>query len=235
MAKTICSRLIISSSFLSVLSALPSPVFRFSSWHLAPYDALHIKKKSEEKKMEKTWWKVTHINILYQHRVFLCIFFFFFFHIGYYYYYYYYYYHIITITINTTTITITLPLLLLLINCYYVVYRVVKFSGSQRSTRDEAEDEDKAMCPPPAISTCHRTLYVAFLRFLSRVEIINLIINLIINPRIFLGIFRILSRVKNTFPFRLIDVTLSWKNDKDETNKNIIKMFRCKIIKSDEF
>lgn len=101
------------------------------------------------------------------------MYFFLFFHIGYYYYYYYYYYHIITITINTTTITTTLPLLLLLINCYYVVCRVVKFSGSQRSTRDEVmsivEDEDKVTCPD-AISTYpdHRTLYVEFLRFLSR-------------------------------------------------------------------
>lgn len=141
----------LSSSFLPVLSALPSPV----SVLFLSSCTMRIKKVKKKKWRKRDEKLITHINILYQRRVFLCIF-FFFFHIGYYYYYYYYYYHIITITINTTTITITLPLLLLLINCYYVVCRIVKFSESQRSTRDEAtsivKDEDKAMCPD-AIST----------------------------------------------------------------------------------
>lgn len=120
------------------------------------YDALRIKKAKKKKPRKRDIKSYTYKYII-PTPCFSTYFFLFFFRIGYYYYYYnYYYYHIITITIDTMTITITLPLLLLLINCYYVVYRVVKFSGSQRSTRDEAmsmtEDEDKATCPD-AIST----------------------------------------------------------------------------------
>lgn len=124
-------------SFL-FLSALPSPL-------APPVSVLFLTfctiircveyKKAKKKKRENVIKSYAYKYII--PTPCFSMYFFFFFHIGYYYYYYYYYYHIITITINTTTITITLPLLLLLINCYYVVYRVVKFSGSQRSTRDE--------------------------------------------------------------------------------------------------